>query len=357
MLYSSRLSGMFFLVLMLRALVICQEIDKGRAMPILVTGGAGYVGSVIVEDLLNQGRQVVVLDNLQQGHRPAVLPEAAFVQADCGDSQALDSVFNRFKIDAVMHLAGDSIVSLSVTDPQRFFQNNIAGGISLLNTMLKHNVNKIIFSSSAATYGEPQKIPIEEDHPQVPVNPYGETKLMFETILKWYGKAYGLKSLSLRYFNAAGASDRLGEDHHPETHLIPIVLKAALNGQNPVSIFGRDYPTRDGTCIRDYVHVSDIAQAHILGLERIDELSGRAYNLGNGAGFSVLEVVQAAQKICGVSIPTLFSPRRGGDPSVLLASSARAKKELGWQPKYSDIDQIVETAWNWLKKHPDGYTD
>lgn len=323
-------------------------------MDILVTGGAGYVGSIVTEELLREAHKVIVLDNLQQGHKGAVLPEAEFVRVDICDAKALDDVFRRFKIDAVMHMAAETVVEYSITDPKRYFHNNVVGGINLLDTMLKHNAHKFIFSSSAAVYGEPANTPIGEDDPKVPVNSYGESKLMFEHILDWYGKAYGLKHISLRYFNAAGASKRLGEDHQPETHLIPNVLKAALNKNSPVAIFGADYPTKDGSCVRDYVHVVDIARAHHLALERIENLSG-VYNLGNGEGYSVLEVVETARKVTGINISTEVHPKRVGDPAVLVASSSRAKSELGWKPIYPELKNIIESAWNWMSKHPNGY--
>ena len=323
-------------------------------MNILVTGGAGYVGSIVTEELLRGTHQVIVVDNLEQGHKGAVLPKAEFVIANIRDAQSLDDIFRRFKIDAVMHMAAETVVEYSMTDPKRYFQNNVVGGINLLDTMLKHNVYKFMFSSSAAVYGEPQSTPIEEDHPKVPVNSYGESKLIFERILAWYGEAYGLKHISLRYFNAAGASGLLGEDHHPETHLIPNVLKAALN-DNPVPVFGADYPTKDGSCIRDYIHVVDIARAHILALNKIESFSGRVYNLGNGEGYSVFEVVDIARKVSGADIPMEISPRRKGDPAVLVASSNLAKEELGWKPDYPDLESIIESAWKWMKKHPDGY--
>jgi UDP-glucose 4-epimerase len=325
-------------------------------MNILVTGGVGYVGSIVTEELLNKGYKVIILDNLQQGHKEAIPPEAEFVLADICEAQALEDVFHRFEIDAVMHMAAETVVEYSMTDPKRYFHNNIVGGINLLDAMLKHNVCKFVFSSSAAVYGDPESIPIEEDYHKLPVNSYGESKLMFERILEWYGKAYGLKHISLRYFNAAGATNLLGEDHHPETHLIPNVLKAALDKNNPVSIFGTDYPTKDGSCVRDYVHVIDIAKAHILALEKIEQLSGRAYNLGNGEGYSVLEVVEAARKATHAEIPVKISPKRAGDPAVLVASSRRAKEELGWRSKSPELEAIIESAWKWMKKHPEGYS-
>lgn len=324
-------------------------------MNVLVTGGAGYVGSIVSEELLKEDYTVIVLDNLKQGHKKAVLPKAKFVLADILDAQALEDVFRRFKVDAVMHMAAETVIEYSMTDPKRYFQNNVVGGINLLNTMLKHDVLKFVFSSSAAVYGEPQSIPIDEDHLKVPMNSYGESKLMFECILSWYGKAYGLKHTSLRYFNAAGASDTLGEDHNPETHLIPNVLKAALNNDKPVSIFGTDYPTKDGSCIRDYIHVIDIAQAHILALEKLENLSSKIYNLGNGEGYSVLEVVNMAKKVTNIDIPVRISSRRSGDPAILVASADKAKTELGWSPKFKEIESIIESTWRWMKKHPNGY--
>jgi UDP-glucose 4-epimerase len=324
-------------------------------MNVLVTGGVGYVGSIVSEELIKSGYQVVILDNLQQGHKEAIAKGASLVVGDIRNNQDLDLVFKGNKIDAVMHMAAETVVEFSMTDPQRYFHNNITGGISLLDAMLKHGVKKIIFSSSAATYGEPKEVPIVESHPQQPVNSYGETKLMFEKVLGWYGRAYGLQHISFRYFNAAGASEMLGEDHIPETHLIPIVVRATLNTQGPVSIFGDDYPTKDGSCVRDYVHVKDIAQAHQLALEKIGSLTGRAYNLGNGNGFSNFEVVEAVSRITGKKVPTKISPRRAGDPAVLVASSSKAKTELGWKPQFSDLDFIIRSAVQWHKAHPRGY--
>ncbi len=323
----------------------------------MVTCGEGNIGSIVTEELVAQGHRVIVLDNLQQGHKKAVLSGAELIVTDITQAEALDIVFRQVKINAVMHMAAETVVEFSMTDPKRYFQNNIIGGINLLDTMLKYGVLKFIFSSSAAVYGEPQSIPIGEDHSQMALNAYGESKLMFERILQWYGRAYGVKHISLRYFNAAGASEGLGEDHRPETHLIPNVLKAALNQNNPVAIFGADYPTKDGSCIRDYVHVTDIVQAHILAYEKVDRLSGRAYNLGNGGGYSVIEVVAAAEKVTKTEIPTRISPRRAGDPAVLVASSDRAQAELGWQPRFPELETIIEGAWQWMRKHPNGYKE
>ncbi len=324
-------------------------------MNILVTGGAGYVGSVLSEELLGQGYRVIVIDNLQQGHHEAVPPGAEFVLADICHPEELDTVFQKYAIDAIMHMAAETIVEYSMTDPQRHFRSNVSGGMNILAAMLKHHVSRLIFSSSAAVYGEPQSTPVEEDQPKKPVNAYGESKLVFERILEWYARGYGISYVALRYFNAAGASPNLGEDHQPETHLIPNVLKAALSPGSPVSVFGTDYPTRDGSCVRDYLHVLDIAQAHLLALEKLAPLSGKAYNLGSEAGYSVLEIIGTARQVTGVEIATEVAPRRPGDPAVLVASSRLARQELGWAPVHSELDTIVDSAWQWLKKHPNGY--
>ena len=326
-------------------------------MDILVTGGAGYVGSVVTEELVRQGHRAIVFDNLSKGHKGAVSPGAVLVIGDIREGKDLEKTFSKFKIDAVMHMAADTVVEYSMIDPKRCFQNNVIGSMNLLNAMVKHGVLKIIFSSSAAVYGDPNSIPIEEEHPKNPINPYGDSKLMFEHILGWYGRAYGLKHISLRYFNAAGASERLGADQHPTTLLIPNVLEAALNKDNPVSIFGDDYPTKDGTCIRDYVHIVDIARAHILALNRLEELSGRAYNLGSSGGYSVLDVVGVARRVTKVDIPVEICPRRAGDPVAIIASSSRAKAELGWKPEFTGIEAIIDSAWRWMKRHPNGYED
>ena len=324
-------------------------------MNVLVTGGAGYIGSIVTEHLLKQGHNVTVLDNLQQGHREAVLSPAEFVSGDICDVKTLTQIFSNIRIDAVMHMAANTLVGHSMTDPKRYFHNNLVGGISLLDAMLEHNVKKIIFSSTAAVYGEPQNTPIEEDHPKTPISSYGQSKLMFETVLDWYRRAYGIECISFRYFCAAGATDLLGEDHRPETHLIPNVLKVALNKGSVVSVFGTDYPTKDGSCIRDFIHVTDVAQAHLLALEKVDNLSETVYNLGNGEGYSVIEVIKVAEEIVGENIPVKFGPRRPGDPVTLIASPKRAIEELGWKPKFPELGGIVESAWRWLKDHPRGY--
>jgi UDP-glucose 4-epimerase len=324
-------------------------------MNVLCTGGAGYIGSVVIKELLGKKYNVIAFDNLQQGHKDAVLPEARLIVADICDSDALENVFRQFKVEAVMHLAAEALVADSMIDPGKFFRNNVVGGINLLDTMLKHGVNKIVFSSSAAVYGEPLNVPIDEDHPKSPVNSYGESKISFEHILKWYRQAYGLKYIALRYFNVAGASELLGEDHCPETHLIPIVLKAALDGERPVNIFGNDYPTEDGSCIRDYVHVLDIAKAHVLAIDKIEQLSGSAFNLGSNSGYSISQVIDQAKSITKTDIPFKISARRPGDPAVLVASSIRAKSQLGWEPEFPDLADMIESSWLWMKKNPNGY--
>lgn len=326
------------------------------ATNILVTGAAGYIGSVVTERLEAAGYCVIALDNLKQGHRQGLNSETDFMHADLGDSTILDDIFSRYRIAAVMHLAAVSIVNESVTDPQRYFHNNIVCGLNLLNSMVKHKVSKLVFSSSAAVYGTPENIPITESASLLSVNPYGESKVMFEKFLKWYGAAYGLNSISLRYFNAAGATALHGEHHEPETHLIPNVLKVALGKAQHVPIFGADYETEDGTCIRDYVHVVDIADAHLKALSRIDDAGVRAYNLGNERGYSVLEVVKTAEMVSGIGIPVIFEPPRAGDPPVLVANSELARKELGWSPHYLELNDILESAWQWQIKFPDGYS-
>jgi len=324
-------------------------------MSILVTGGAGYIGSIVVEQLLEQDYEVVVIDNLQEGNREAVLPKAKFYEGDFGDKDILDGVFRKSSIDAVLHFAAETTVEFSMTDPGKYFANNVAKGINLLDVMRYHNCDRFIFSSTAATFGEPEYTPIDEKHPQKPINAYGESKLMFEKILDWYHRAYGLKFNAFRYFNAAGASRKLGEEHRPETRIIPLVIQVALGKRERISIFGTDYPTKDGTCIRDYVHVIDLAEAHILALKNLERHPNGKYNLGNGAGFSVLEVIEMVSKVSGREIPKVEAPRRKGDPAVIIASSELAKQELGWKPRYSSLEEIVKSAWEWHRKHPNGY--
>ncbi|MDY6951922.1 MAG: UDP-glucose 4-epimerase GalE [Thermodesulfobacteriota bacterium] len=324
---------------------------------ILVVGGAGYIGSHMCKYLSRAGYRPVVVDNLVYGHEQAVKWGPLF-KGSMKDAELLSKVFSDYPIEAVMHFAAFCYVGESVTSPAKYYDNNVSHTLSLLKVMLEKEVQRFIFSSSCATYGQPIEIPINEEHPQRPINPYGKTKVMVEQILEDYHTAYGLESISLRYFNAAGA-DRdgdLGEDHRPETHLIPLVLQTAL-GQRPcVDIFGNDYPTADGTCVRDYIHVEDLAQAHLLALERLlNGLPGGQYNLGNGKGYSVHEVVDVARQVTGEPIATKVGTRRTGDPAVLISSSQKAAHELGWYTQFPDLETIVETAWNWHKAHPHGY--
>jgi UDP-glucose 4-epimerase len=325
---------------------------------IFVTGGAGYIGSHVVKELLRQGHQPIIYDNLQTGHRKAV-KDALFIEGDLADQERLKETFHSYPIEAVMHFAGDCLVGESVKDPLKYFNNNVKNSLQLLEILEENNIKKFVFSSSAAVYGEPGKIPIPEDHPCIPTNPYGETKLIFEKVLQTFQDLGKLNYISLRYFNAAGADPegKLGEDHSPETHLIPLVLKAALNGDS-VPIYGTDYNTPDGTCIRDYIHVTDLAHAHILALNKLKEggISG-IYNLGNGNGYSVREVIETARKVTGKKIVSVELPRRPGDPARLVASSEKIRKELRWVPKYPDLETIVETAWRWHRNHPKGYGD
>ena len=324
-------------------------------MKILVTGGAGYIGSVVTEELLNDGHEALVYDSLYKGHRAAVDPRAKFLQGDLMDTEVLRGALKENEIEAVIHMAADSLVGESVEAPAKYYRNNVVAGLSLLEAMRDCGVRKLVFSSTAATYGEPEKQPIEETDPTNPTNPYGETKLAFERALGWYEQAYGIRYTTLRYFNAAGATERFGEAHETETHLIPLVLQAAAGMRPDIQIYGADYPTRDGTCVRDYVHVVDLARAHILALITLDERSA-IYNLGcGGEGYSVREVIEAAREVTGREVPTRIVPRRAGDPGVLIASSEKIKRELGWQPGFQELRVIVESAWNWLKAHPNGY--
>lgn len=324
-------------------------------MRVLVTGGAGYIGSVVTEELVKDGHEVVVYDSLYKGHRQAVVAGAQFVEADLMDQKTLRGALEEHRVEAVIHMAADSLVGESVEQPAKYYRNNVIAGLALLDAMREAGVNRLVFSSTAATYGEPLKQPIEETDATAPTNPYGETKLAFERALDWYENAYGLHYASLRYFNAAGATEQCGEMHDPETHLIPIVLQSAAGKRKHVTIYGDDYPTRDGTCVRDYIHVVDLARAHILALGILDERSA-IYNLGcGGEGYSVREVIETAKEITGREIPTEIGPRRAGDPAVLIAASDKIKRELGWQPSLQDLKLIIESAWNWMQAHPNGY--
>ena len=324
-------------------------------MKILVTGGAGYIGSVVTEELIKDGHDVVVYDSLYKGHRDAIAPGAEFVQADLADSPTLTSTLKSRAIEAVIHMAADSLVGESCQNPPKYYRNNVLNGLNLLDAMRESSVKRFVFSSTAATYGEPEQQPITEEAANAPTNPYGETKLTFEHALRWYDEAFGMKFVSLRYFNAAGASERFGEDHDPESHLIPIALQAAAGKREAVEVYGNDYPTPDGTCVRDYIHVIDLARAHILALGIMDQGS-RIYNLGcGGDGYSVNQVLETAREVTGKPIPARIGPRRPGDPSVLIAASDKIQKELAWKPKLQDLRIIIETAWRWLQKHPNGY--
>jgi len=315
---------------------------------LLIVGGAGYIGSHTVKHLLEKGYHCVVADNLVCGHREAVLPPAEFELADLNDLASLERVFSAHKFDAVLHFAAFAAVGESVVNPQKYYQNNVAGTLNLLAVMKKHDVKKIVFSSTCATYGEPQYTPIDEKHPQNPINPYGRTKLMIEQVFADYAKAYGLQYIALRYFNAAGAAadGSIGESHDPESHLIPLILKAIKGERACIKIFGTDYPTPDGTCLRDYIHVEDLAQAHRLALEKLEEYSGYI-NLGTGIKTSVKEMITAAEEVTGKKCPVEIAPRRAGDPAVLYAANGKSKEVLGWQPKYTHIKDIIATAWQW----------
>lgn len=322
-------------------------------MAILVLGGAGYIGSHTVYELIGSGADVVVADNRETGHREAVHPQARFYQGDIRSRDFLDRLFQQEAIDAVIHFAANSLVGESMMNPLKYYDNNLCGTKVLLEAMVAHNVRKIVFSSTAATYGEPVNIPILETDPTHPTNTYGETKLAMERMFHWVGKAHGLRYVSLRYFNACGAhkSGKIGEMHQPETHLIPIILQVPLGKRKSVSIYGEDYDTRDGTCVRDYIHVTDLAQAHILAVEYLNR-GGESdiFNLGNGVGFTVKEVIECARKVTGHPIPAISAPRRAGDPAQLVASSEKAKNILGWNPQYDDLETIIASAWNFHRK-------
>jgi UDP-glucose 4-epimerase len=323
-------------------------------MKILVTGGAGYIGSVCAELLLEKGHEVAVFDNLSEGHRQAIDPRAEFIRGDLADRGQIEAVLSNSRPEAVMHFAASALVAESMRDPSKYFRNNISNGLNLLDSMVAARVNRVVFSSTCAIFGPPESLPIDETAPARPINPYGESKLAFEKILRWYNQIRGLTVVSLRYFNAAGASEKFGEDHRLETHLIPNVLKVALGQKLHVEIYGTDYETPDGTCIRDYIHIVDLAQAHILALG-----AGKSefYNLGTGGGASVREVIEACRKITGRKIDIVEKPRRPGDPPRLIASSEKIKNELGWQPQFQSLDAIIESAWKWHQKFPNGYQD
>ncbi len=329
-------------------------------MTILVLGGAGYIGSHTVYELIENGEDVAIIDNLQTGHIKAVHPKARFYKGDIRNREFLDSVFAKEKIDAVIHFAAYSLVGESMEKPLKYYENNLCGTKILLDSMVANGINKIVFSSTAATYGEPESLPILETDKTEPTNPYGETKLAMEKMFKWVGRAHNINFVSLRYFNACGAhvSGKIGEDHAVETHLIPLILQVPNNKREHIYIFGDDYNTKDGTCIRDYIHVTDLAQAHILAVKYLrNGGNSDIFNLGNGIGFSVKEVIETARKVTGHPIPAQISPRRAGDPAKLIASSEKARKILGWKPEHAELEEIIATAWNWHKKHPNGYND
>lgn len=327
-------------------------------MAVLVCGGAGYIGSHAVARLIEKGEEVIVLDNLYTGHRDAVPAEVKLCIGDLADEKFMDKVFQENKIDSVMHFAAYSLVGESVEKPMKYYENNVYGSLCLLKTMEKFGVKKIVFSSTAATYGEPENIPIVETDKTDPTNPYGESKLAVEKMLKWCEKAYGINYIVLRYFNVAGAheSGSIGEDHSPETHLIPLVLQVALGKRDKIFMYGEDYDTHDGTCIRDYIHVMDLVDAHILAIEKLKNGGeSSTYNLGNGSGFTVKEVIETSRKVTGHPIPAEVAPRRAGDPAKLVASSEKAMNELGWKPQHDSMEKIIASAWNWHKNNPEGY--
>ncbi|SHJ93942.1 UDP-galactose 4-epimerase [Geosporobacter subterraneus DSM 17957] len=327
-------------------------------MAVLVCGGAGYIGSHCVYALVDAKEDVVVIDNLQTGHRDAVHSDAKFYQGDIRDKEFLNRVFEENQIEAVIHFAANSLVGVSIHEPLTYYNNNVYGAVVLLETMERHGVKKIVFSSTAAIYGEPENIPILETDRTKPTNPYGETKLAVEKMMKWADEAYGIKYIILRYFNVAGAheSGSIGEDHRPETHLIPLILQVPLEQRTHITVFGQDYETPDGTCIRDYIHIMDLVDAHILALGKLREGGNSAvYNLGNGEGFSVKEVIEAARRVTAHPIPAELGERRAGDPSRLIASSEKAKQDLGWSPRFNAIEEIIASAWKWHQSHPQGF--
>jgi len=321
---------------------------------IFVTGGAGYIGSICVEQLLNVGYEVSVFDNLSEGHRRAVDSRATFFEGDLSDRGTLARALATTTPDGVMHFAANALVGESMTHPGKYFRNNVANALNLLDATVEAGIGHFVFSSTCATFGIPEKMPIDESFPQKPINPYGESKLIFEKILHWYGQIYPLKFVALRYFNAAGATEAFGEDHRIETHLIPNVLKVALEKKEIVEIYGTDYPTPDGTCIRDYIHILDLANAHI---KAIEAEKSAFYNLGTGGGTSVKEIIETCRNVTGRNIPVVEKPRRPGDPPRLIASSDKIRKELGWEPQHANIEGIIQSAWAWHLRHPNGYED
>jgi UDP-glucose 4-epimerase len=324
-------------------------------MHVLVTGGAGYIGSVVVEELIRRGDTVTVFDNLSQGHRAAVHPEATFFRGDLADADALTAVLEANHFEAIMHFASNTLVGESMIKPFDFLGDNVRNGLNLLQAAVTDGVKRFILSSTANLFDQPERLPIDEEEQIVPGSPYGESKYILERVLHWLDRTQGLRYAALRYFNAAGASAERGEDHDPETHLIPLVLQVALGQREQIQIYGTDYPTRDRTCVRDYIHVVDLAQAHILALDALDEGS-RTYNLGNGQGYTVREVIETAREVTGHPIPAVEGPRRPGDPAALVASSDKIRRELGWQPRYRGLHEIVASAWAWHRVHPNGYS-
>jgi UDP-glucose 4-epimerase len=325
-------------------------------MKILVTGGAGYIGSVVVEQLIEAGEEVIVFDNLYQGHQAAVHPDAIFIEGDLADRPAVDTIFEQHRPEAIMHFASHTLVGESMEQPFLYLGENVTNGLNLLQSAVKHNTRRFILSSTANLFDDPERMPIDEAERIIPGSPYGESKNILERMLYWLDRVYDFRYAALRYFNAAGASAERGEDHDPELHLIPIVLQVALGKREKVMIFGDDYPTRDGTNVRDYIHIIDLAQAHILALRALDQGS-RVYNLGNGQGFTVKEVIETAREITGHPIPAEVGPRRPGDPATLIASSEKIRRELDWEPQYPNLRDIIESAWKWHQAHPKGYED
>lgn len=325
-------------------------------MKILVTGGAGYIGAAAGRVLLDLGHDVTVLDNLCRGHQSAVPKRARFVAGDVGDRELIDKIFRETQFDAVMHFAALAEVGESMRVPELYFRNNTAGTLGLLETCVRHRVPRFVFSSTAAVFGQPQTPLIDESAPKNPINPYGESKLQTERMLEWFQKIHGLRYAVLRYFNAAGAWKDQGEHHDPESHLIPLVLQVALGRRESVSIYGTDYPTPDGTCVRDYIHVYDLAMAHVLAMEALESKESVAFNLGNAKGFSVREVIEVARRVTGHAISATETPRRPGDPPVLVASSEKIQQELGWKPRFASLESIVQSAWDWHRAHPNGYS-